>query len=54
MALEPVLAVIASVVAAFATWVSAHPALAAAITTIVTALGILVGACMALAPCLLH
>ncbi|MBC6973044.1 hypothetical protein H9I32_11850 [Bacillus sp. Xin] len=50
MALEPVLAVIAKVVAAFATWVSAHPALAAALTTIVTALGILVGACMALAP----
>ncbi|MBJ8025450.1 hypothetical protein, partial [Bacillus cereus] len=50
MALEPVLAVIANVVAAFATWVSAHPALAAAITTIVTALGILVGAGMALGP----
>ncbi|WJE54328.1 hypothetical protein QRE66_08860 [Bacillus cereus] len=50
MALEPVLAVIAKAVAAFATWVSAHPALAAAITTIVVALGILVGACMALAP----
>ncbi|MGG1847075.1 hypothetical protein ABDI32_06565 [Bacillus wiedmannii] len=50
MALEPVLATVASVIAAFATWVSSHPALAAAITTIVVALGILVGAAMALGP----
>ncbi|WP_245003024.1 phage tail protein [Bacillus nitratireducens] len=50
MALEPVLGVIADVISAFASFVSEHPALAAAITTIVTALGILVGACMALAP----
>ncbi|WP_240522248.1 hypothetical protein [Bacillus thuringiensis] len=50
MALEPVLGVIADVISAFAGFVSEHPALAAAITTIVTALGILVGACMALAP----
>ena len=49
MALEPVLGVIADVISAFAGFVSEHPALAA-ITTIVTALGILVGACMALAP----
>ena len=49
MALEPVLGVIADVISAFASFVSEHPALAA-ITTIVTALGILVGACMALAP----
>ncbi|MGE6552911.1 hypothetical protein ACQKFK_29405 [Bacillus mycoides] len=50
MALEPVLGVIADVISAFAGFVSEHLALAAAITTIVTALGILVGACMALAP----
>ena len=42
MALEPVLGVIADVISAFAGFVSEHPALAAAITTIVTALGILV------------
>ncbi|MCI4060776.1 hypothetical protein MMK25_35520, partial [Bacillus cereus] len=50
MALEPVLGVIADVISAFEGFVSEHPALSAAITTIVTALGILVGACMALAP----
>ncbi|PEC65363.1 phage tail protein, partial [Bacillus toyonensis] len=50
MALEPLLGVIASIIGAFASWVSAHPALAAALTTIVVAIGILVGACMALAP----
>ncbi|MEK4501940.1 phage tail protein [Bacillus sp. FSL R12-0069] len=50
MALEPVLGVVADVIRAFASFVSAHPALAAALTTIVVVLGILVGACMALAP----
>lgn len=50
IALEPVLGVIADVISAFAKLVSVHPALAAAITTVVTALGILVGAVMALGP----
>lgn len=50
MALEPVLGVIADVISAFASFVSEHPALAAAITTIVTAIGILIGAGMALGP----
>nr|WP_264449058.1 phage tail tape measure protein [Bacillus cereus] len=50
MALEPLLGVIASIIGAFASWISAHPALAAALTTIVVAIGILIGACMALAP----
>ncbi|MGS0531970.1 phage tail protein [Bacillus mycoides] len=50
MALEPLLGVVANIIGAFATWISAHPALAAALTTIVVTLGILIGACMALAP----
>ncbi|MFJ8354091.1 phage tail tape measure protein [Bacillus paramycoides] len=50
MALEPLLGVIANIIGAFASWISAHPALAAALTTIVVTLGILIGACMALAP----
>ncbi|WP_260604000.1 phage tail tape measure protein [Bacillus cereus] len=50
MALEPLLGVIANIIGAFASWVSAHPALAAALTAIVVAIGILIGACMALAP----
>ncbi|HFK1409628.1 hypothetical protein [Bacillus thuringiensis] len=50
MALEPVLGVVADVVSAFASFVSAHPALSAALTTVFVALGIVIGACMALAP----
>ncbi|MGE6594174.1 phage tail tape measure protein [Bacillus mycoides] len=50
VALEPLLGVIANIIGAFASWVSAHPALAAALTTIAVAIGILIGACMALAP----
>ncbi|MGG5762534.1 MULTISPECIES: phage tail tape measure protein [Bacillus cereus group] len=50
MALEPLLGVVANIIGAFASWISAHPALAAALTTIVVTLGILIGACMALAP----
>ncbi|MGH0950856.1 hypothetical protein [Bacillus mycoides] len=50
MALEPVLGVVADVISVFASFVSAHPAVAAALTTIAVALGILIGACMALAP----
>ncbi|MED1508748.1 MULTISPECIES: hypothetical protein [Bacillus] len=50
MALEPLLGVVVNIIGAFASWISAHPALAAALTTIVVTLGILIGACMALAP----
>lgn len=50
MALEPVLGVVADVVSAFASFVSSHPALSAALTTIFVAIGIVIGACMALAP----
>ncbi|MDF9626653.1 phage tail tape measure protein [Bacillus cereus] len=50
MALEPLLGIVANIIVAFASWVSAHPALAAALTTVAVALGILIGACMALAP----
>ncbi|OXC00732.1 MULTISPECIES: phage tail protein [Bacillus] len=50
MALEPLLGIVANIIGAFASWVSAHPALAAALTTVAVALGILIGACMALAP----
>ncbi|HDR4766264.1 TPA: phage tail tape measure protein [Bacillus cereus] len=50
MALEPLLGIIANIIGAFASWISAHPALAAALTTIAVAVGILIGACMALAP----
>jgi phage-related minor tail protein len=49
-ALEPVLLTVADVVSAFAGFISAHPVLAAAITAITVALGILVGICAALAP----
>ncbi|MDA1860969.1 tape measure protein [Bacillus cereus group sp. BY122LC] len=50
LALKPVLLVIADVVSAFAGFISAHPVLAAAITSITVAIGILVGICAALAP----
>ncbi|OUB16752.1 tape measure protein [[Bacillus thuringiensis] serovar konkukian] len=49
-ALEPVLLIVADVVSAFAGFISAHPVLAAAITAITVAIGILVGICAALAP----
>lgn len=49
-ALEPVLLTVADVVSAFAGFISAHPVLAAAITAITIAIGILVGICAALAP----
>ncbi|HIE8455432.1 TPA: tape measure protein [Bacillus cereus] len=49
-ALEPILLIIADVVSAFAGFISAHPVLAAAITAITVAIGILVGICAALAP----
>lgn len=49
-ALEPVLLTVADIVSAFAGFISAHPVLAAAITAITVAIGILVGICAALAP----
>jgi len=49
-ALKPLLELIASIVAAFADWVSANPVLAAAITAVATAIGILFGLVLALAP----
>lgn len=51
-ALEPLMSVIASVVGAIASWMSANPQLAATITAIVGAVGIFSGALMALAPIL--
>ncbi|MEK4381177.1 replication protein [Aeribacillus sp. FSL K6-2848] len=51
-ALEPLLSVIASVVGAIASWMSANPQLAATITAIVGAIGIFSGVLMALAPIL--
>jgi len=49
-ALKPLLELIASIVAAFANWVSENPVLAAAITAVATAIGILFGIVLALAP----
>jgi len=51
-ALEPLMSVIASVVGAIASWMSANPQLSATITAIVGAVGIFSGALMALAPIL--
>lgn len=51
-ALEPLLSVIASVVGAIASWMSANPQLTATITAIVGAIGIFSGVLMALAPIL--
>ncbi|PFL33688.1 tape measure protein [Bacillus cereus] len=52
-ALEPVLLIVAEMVSKIAEFISAHPVLAAAITGIVTVLGIVLGLCAALAPLLL-
>ncbi|WP_242309237.1 tape measure protein [Bacillus cereus group sp. BfR-BA-01524] len=49
-ALEPVLLTVAEMVSKIAEFISAHPVLAAAITAITVAMGILVGICAALAP----
>ncbi|PGB25403.1 tape measure protein [Bacillus toyonensis] len=49
-ALEPVLLTVADIVSKVAEFISAHPVLAAAITAITVAIGILVGICAALAP----
>ncbi len=50
LALAPVLTEVLNVVTAITQWVAENPKLAATITTVVTALGILVGIFMALAP----
>lgn len=49
-ALAPLLLVIAGIVSAIATWVSNNPNLSATIVMIVSAVGILLGICMAIAP----
>ncbi|PDY73631.1 tape measure protein [Bacillus cereus] len=49
-ALEPVLLTVADIVSKLAEFIQAHPVLAAAIAGIVTALGIVLGLCAALAP----
>ncbi|UYX52347.1 DUF2207 domain-containing protein [Bacillus thuringiensis] len=50
MALEPVLLVVADLVAKFAEWVSDNPELAATLAAIAVAIGVISGAIMALAP----
>ncbi|WP_242136718.1 DUF2207 domain-containing protein, partial [Bacillus cereus group sp. BfR-BA-01360] len=50
MALEPVLGVIADVVSKIAEWISNNPELAATLTAIGVAIGVISGAVMALAP----
>lgn len=50
MALEPVLGVIADLVSKFAEWISNNPELAATLTAIGVAIGVISGAVMALAP----
>ncbi|MGG0293625.1 DUF2207 domain-containing protein [Bacillus pacificus] len=50
MALKPVLAVIADVVAKIADWISNNPKLAATLAAIAVAIGVIAGAFMALAP----
>ncbi|MCQ6530658.1 phage tail tape measure protein [Bacillus mycoides] len=50
MALEPVLGVVADLVAKFAEWVTNNPELAATLAAIAVAIGIISGAIMALAP----
>ncbi|MEX5521565.1 phage tail protein [Bacillus cereus] len=50
VALQPVLAVIADLVSKFAEWISNNPELAATLTAIAVAIGVIAGAFMALAP----
>ena len=50
MALQPVLGVIAEVVAKIADWISNNPKLAATLSAIAVAIGVIAGAFMALAP----
>jgi phage-related minor tail protein len=49
-ALKPLLEIIASIIAVFANWVSENPKLAATITALGTAIGIVAGLILALAP----
>ncbi|PGP67257.1 hypothetical protein CN998_19145 [Bacillus cereus] len=50
VALEPVLKIVADLIAKFANWVSNNPALAATLAAVAVAIGIIAGAFMALAP----
>nr|WP_255288726.1 phage tail tape measure protein [Bacillus pseudomycoides] len=50
MALEPVLSVVADLISKFAEWVSNNPQLAATLTAVAVAVGVIAGAFMALAP----
>ncbi|PEA11718.1 DUF2207 domain-containing protein [Bacillus thuringiensis] len=50
MALEPILGVIADVVASIAEWISNNPELAATLAAVATAIGVISGALMAIAP----
>ncbi|PEP89086.1 DUF2207 domain-containing protein [Bacillus toyonensis] len=50
MALKPILGVIADVIAKIADWIANHPQLAATLTAITVAIGVIAGAFMALAP----
>ncbi|MBJ8085253.1 DUF2207 domain-containing protein [Bacillus cereus] len=50
MALEPILGVIADVVASIADWISNNPELAATLAVVATAIGVISGALMAIAP----
>ena len=50
VALQPVLSVIADVISKVAEWISNNPKLAATITAVAMAIGIISGAIMALAP----
>ena len=50
VAMQPVLSVIADVISKIAEWVSNNPKLAATLTAVAIAIGIISGAIMALAP----
>ncbi|KAB7681048.1 phage tail tape measure protein [Bacillus sp. B1-WWTP-T-0.5-Post-4] len=50
MALEPILGVIADVVASIADWISNNPELASTLAAVATAIGVISGALMAIAP----
>ncbi len=50
MALEPILGVIVDVVASIADWISNNPELAATLAAVATAIGVISGALMAIAP----
>jgi len=52
-ALEPVLLIVADIISKIAEWTSNNPTLAATITAVATAIGIIIGACTALSPILI-